>query len=294
MAAPDDQHAAVTREILVRYLDAWTPAALHGARRVTYASTGGQDESVAALRVFGEFADRLAGHRLAMVLAAPSSDEATALAERLDTVHSELGGPAELTVEVSAGSLQPVADGAVFVYLAGTGAPLHPDAVVELAAGRATEILLTVSAALAERYRTALRGAGLAATVQVELVDRAGAARLLLFATAVPKHLEKFKDELWSVDEFAGVRYRDPLDPGHTLVDISLAPDVGPLRRSLLRHLAEAGPQAVAELRRWTLDETIYRLADLNRLLTPLVSTGAVGRDPAKGRLTPETIIVPR
>jgi hypothetical protein len=267
--------AAVIREILVRYLDAWTAVALHGGRPATFLSNAPVEDSVAALRVFGEFGDRLAGRsRLTMRLAAPDDSTGEAWRDQLSTVHSELGAPAGLAIEVSTDPL-PAPGGPAFVYATDGRVP-------EL--GRATEVLLVADTAVE---------LGLPATVAVELVSSAQ-TRLVLFGTGNPKHLEKFKDELWSVDEFAGVRYRDPLDPGHTLVDISLAPDVGPLRRSLLRHLAEAGPQAVAELRRWTLDETIYRLADLNRLLTPLVSTGAVGRDPAKGRLTPETIIVPR
>ena len=65
--------AGVTRELLVRYLDVWTPAALHSAKRVTFAyawsgSAGSDDRTQtsdrselhaataeAALRGFAEF-----------------------------------------------------------------------------------------------------------------------------------------------------------------------------------------------------------------------------------------------
>ena len=70
--------ADVNRELLVRYLDTWTPTALHGARRATFvqAWTGpaGTGVAEAALRVFAEFADRLRGRRLTVVLVAPETE----------------------------------------------------------------------------------------------------------------------------------------------------------------------------------------------------------------------------
>lgn len=61
MAKRPDPHTAVMRELLVRYLDAWTPAVLRSHRRATYVAAGRDDFAGYALRVFGEFADRLAG-----------------------------------------------------------------------------------------------------------------------------------------------------------------------------------------------------------------------------------------
>ncbi|MFJ6956153.1 hypothetical protein ACISRB_32595, partial [Micromonospora aurantiaca] len=58
---------AVLRELLVRRLDHWLPAALHRARRATLAlAYAGGDAAGAeeALRVVAEFADRLRGRRL--------------------------------------------------------------------------------------------------------------------------------------------------------------------------------------------------------------------------------------
>src|SRR5258708_4643109 len=74
-------------------------------------------------------------------------------------------------------------------------------------------------------------------------------SRLLAFATSSAKSLEAFKNCLWAVDEYAGVRYRDPGDPEGHLMDISLRPDPGPLRRELLAHLDAAGGCRVTELR---------------------------------------------
>jgi hypothetical protein len=288
---PGDQHAAVTRELLVRYLDSWTPAALHGARRVTYAASGDVNASVAALRVFGEFADRLRGRRLTMVLVVPDDGLARAA---LSTVHSELGAPGELKVHVTSGDLVDAlrdenAFGApIFAYL-------DREAPLELARNKGTELLVAVeptgSAGTVERYRATLHEAGLTHAVHVELVDAAGTASLVLFATATPKHLERFKDELWAVDEFAGVRYRDPRDDSGTLVNISLSPDLGPLRRAVLRLLAGKGGQTVSELRHFAQAETLYRPRDVARLVTPLLAGGTLVRDPEKGRLTPETVI---
>ena len=97
---------------------------------------------------------------------------------------------------------------------------------------------------------------------------------LLVFATTSGKSLEAFKDTLWAVDEYAGVRYRDPGDPERHLIDISLTPHPGPLRRELLGHLAEVGEATVTELRTFALTETVYRAADATRVLHALLTPG--------------------
>jgi hypothetical protein len=142
-----------------------------------------------------------------------------------------------------------------------------------------------------ERHREALRGTTDVLVTCVELVSGDGRAELMFFATPSAARLEVFKDALWAVDEYAGVRYRDPRDPGRALLDISLSPHPGPLRRALLRHLGAAGTRTVADLRRYALTETVYRAADVVRALTAMVASGAVRREPAKGRLTAEALI---
>jgi hypothetical protein len=280
--------AGVTRELLVRYLDAWAPAALHGAKRVTFAMAwaGEPDAETAeaALRVFAEFADRLRGRRLAVVLLAP---KAGALAARLPeapdelSVHAVDGGPEVLPVALKAAS---AAAAPLFVYAEGD----PPLAAVT--AGKPGEILMcTAPGGWIDRRKT-LRDNGFTLTAGVELVED-GQARLLAFATTSAKHMEAYKDALWAVDEYAGVRYRDPTDPSGHAVDISLHPNPGPLRRELLAHLSSAGERTVTELRHFTMTETIFRASDAMRAITALVSSGAVTRTPPGGRLSGDVVI---
>ena len=166
--------------------------------------------------------------------------------------------------------------------------------VAKLAPGKAREVLLMLPQATPEQvagYRTRLHEAGLTCATAVELADDNGHVQLLLFATKDTKHVARFKDELWAADEFAGIRYRDPGDPAHTLIDISLSPQVLPLRQILLGELARRGSCTVADLQQHTELETIYRTADAIRVLTTAASTGAIDREPAKGRLSLRTVV---
>jgi hypothetical protein len=283
MAKRADPHTTVLRELLVRYLDAWTPGVLRSHRRATYIEAGHGDFAAQALRVFGEFADRLAGHELDVVLLhATAPDVAVPDGLSLRTVEDEQ----DLTVT-----------GPMLAHLDAGGALDEPAVwrlVASLAPGKAREVLLTLppaSAAEVTAHRTRLRDAGLAYAVAVELADDEGTARLLLFATNDHKHLATFKNELWSADEFAGIRYRDPGDAEHTLIDISLNPQLRPLRRALLDELARRGSCTVADLQTHTLRETIYRPADTIDVLTAAAASGAVTREPAKGRMSPRTVV---
>jgi hypothetical protein len=304
--------AEVTRELLVRYLDTWTPTALHQARRATFAQAWGGPADIglaeAALRVFAEFTDRLRGRKLAVVLVAPQTGELTG---RLDAVVAELGSPAELSVHAVPGD--PAQRLAVALKAAGAaGAPLlayldsgEAPPVGPVAVGRPAELILVAPPGGWAGHRTALRDAGTAGraasaagsasagftlSAGVELVEGAQ-SRLLAFATSSAKSLEAFKNCLWAVDEYAGVRYRDPGDPEGHLMDISLRPDPGPLRRELLAHLDAAGGCTVTELRHFTLTETIFRAADTVRVLTALLAAGAVTRTPESGRLSGDVVI---
>lgn len=359
--APDgnraDAHAAVKRELLVRYLDTWTPTVLRSAKRVTFAhGYAGVDAArdvatadpaaVAALRTFGEFTDRLSGRHLAMVLVEQDAARLRALERQLAALHAELGGPDQLTIHYGQGGcddlLAPTlaATGAakwpVFAFLdAPVGAAPAYDTIRAVARGPHRELLIVLDAAmlaglcdgtvpaeagdrmfggpgwrevlaqppdrryghLVTAYRQALHDAGLSLTTHLELVgDASGGpetAQLLVFATTEVKHLEKFKDELWAVDEYAGISYRDPHDAEHAVVAISLNPQLAPLRRALL---AAAGRRAstVADLRRYALTETMYRAGDANHAIAGLVAAGSLDRDPDKGRLAAETRLTPR
>ncbi|MGC1214279.1 MAG: hypothetical protein WA890_23845, partial [Micromonospora sp.] len=92
---------AVLRELLVRQLDHWLPGALHRSRRATLAlayagsDAGGAD---AALRVVAEFADRLRGRRLTVLVLAEGSED---LPARLGPVEAAL--PTDVAVHVVPG-----------------------------------------------------------------------------------------------------------------------------------------------------------------------------------------------
>ncbi len=285
-----DPHTTVMRELLVRYLDTWTPAVLRSHRRATYIEAGRADFAASALRVFGEFADRLDGHHLDVVILRAATDPLAALLR-------ELGEPPGLDLRAVDDIANLTVTGPALAHLDIVDVLDEADAwhlVTSLAPGKAREVLLTLPPATAGQvtdYRTRLREAGLAYAAAVELADDDGHAQLLLFATGQDKHLATFKNELWAADEFAGIRYRDPFDTEHTLVDISLTPQLLPLRRTLLDELARRGSCTVADLQQHTLRETIYRPADTVGVLTAAAAAGAIARVPTKGRLSPRTVV---
>ncbi|MET0418908.1 MAG: hypothetical protein ABW022_23075 [Actinoplanes sp.] len=295
------QLATVKRELLVRHLEAWAPAALHRGRRVIYAhgyaDGDGGAAAEAALRVLCE-QDPVRGRELSMV--AVGGDLST-LEKRLAEVQREAGAGSQLAVHTISGgtgarlgvALQ--AAGAQRVPLLGyldaasASEPPAPATVAGLTIGKPAEMLLVLAPGeSAEPYR-----ARWPLFTQVELATGDEPGELLAFGTAAGKSLEAFKEALWAVDEFAGVRYRDPGDPDRHLIDISLTPHPGPLRRELLAHLAEAGQATVTELRTFALTSTVYRAADATRVLHTLIDTGMVRRDPDHGRLGGDVLIAP-
>ncbi|MFI6165029.1 hypothetical protein ACIA59_34375 [Micromonospora haikouensis] len=291
---------AVLRELLVRQLDAWLPAALHRARRATlalaYAGTdaGGAD---AALRVVGEHADRLRGFRLTVLVLAEGDET---LPARLGAVESTL--PAEVAVHVVPGdpARLPVAlkaagaAGAPLLTLAHGAAPT-PALLAAARSGRPADLLLVT--APDAPLRPALDAAGFPLVTEVDLLTAptppgsAGDEGLrLAFATGSDRSLQAFKDALWAADGPTGVRYRDPADPQGRAVDVGPEADPGPLGRELLAELAR-GPRTVTELRRFALTSTVYRAADANRAVADLLDAGALARDPEHGKLGGDVLI---
>jgi hypothetical protein len=281
-----DPHLSVKREVLVRYLDAWTPVALRSHRGATFVGSATGELVADAFRVFAESADLLEGHHLDVVLLGPGEP----------AVPRELAGLAGFSVRSVADPEEVTAAGTVLLQLdAVAGALATADVwrlVASLGRGKGHEVLLTLPATeqLAD-CRRRLAAVGLACAAGVELVADDEQAQLLVFGTGDSKRLALFKNELWAVDEFAGIRYRDPRDGERTLVDISLTPQLLPLRRALLAELARRGRTTVAELQRYALLETIYRATDAIGALTSAASAGAITREPAKGRLTPGTVV---
>lgn len=303
----ETEHTDVEREILVRLLETWAPTALHRARRATYvhgyADADGGRLAEAALRVFAEQSDLVRGRELTMLAV---GEDVTAVGERLAAVQREASAATGLAVHTVPGgtdarlavALKALGGGRVpmlaFLDASGASAPPAPATLAALAAGKPAEILLVLAAAEVrdvDGYRAELGDAGFPLAVAVELAVDESPGRLLIFATTQGKSLEAVKDLLWAVDEYAGVRYRDPGDPERHLIDISLNPHPGPLRRELLRHLAAVGEATVTELRTFTLTETVYRSADAVRVLHTLIDSGAVTRAPEQGRLGGDVVI---
>jgi hypothetical protein len=288
------------REVLVRHLERWAPAALHRARRATYvhgyADSGGGALAAAALRVFAEQSDLVRGRELT-VLAIGEDVSGLDLASDGDpgiTVHAVSGGTdARLAVALKAAGAARVPLLGFLDASAATAPPL-PDTVAALAVGKPAEVLLVLAPGAVtdvEAYRADLRAAGFPLVTAVELATGEEPGALLVYATGLGKNLEAFKETLWAVDEFAGVRYRDPGDPERHLIDISLTPHPGPLRRELLGHLAAVREATVTELRTYALTDTIYRAADATRVVQTLLGSGAVSRRPEGGRLGGDVLI---
>jgi hypothetical protein len=275
MPAPS-AHLAVKNELLVRYLDSWLPAALHGHKRVTYVDSS-VESAQAAARVIAEFEDLLHRHTVTMV--SPLADLADAdVPEGLVLAPSPDPSLSALKDVRALGS-------PIFAWMA---APVPSDLLSTVAKNKNSEVTLSGGDASAA---ASLRTGGLRLQVRVDLVDAEGEAEPLLFATASERSLEKFKDELWALDEYAGIQLRDPNDPEGTLLDISVQPQLGPLRRALVARVVETGGSTLAELRTWGVNETIYRSSDVTRAVQALVGSGLVSREPTAGRLSPDTLI---
>jgi hypothetical protein len=289
---------AVKRELLVRHLEAWVPAALHRARRVVYCH-GYADEAgmaEAALRVLTDQADLVRGRELSMVAV---GDDLSTVVPLLTAIRNEAGDAPGLAVHtISGGTDQrlPIAlkaAGANRVPLLGfldashAPAPPAPATVAALTAGKPAEVLMVLAPGASDAgYRDTWP-----LFTAVELATNGEPGQLLAFGTTSGKSLESFKEALWAVDEFAGVRYRDPGDPDRHLIDISLTPHPGPLKRELLAHLEQVGSATVTELRTFALTDTIYRAADATRVLHTLVDAGTVSRNPSQGRLGGDVVI---
>ncbi len=272
-------HAAIKVELLVRYLDAWLPAALHGHKRVTYVDSSA-DSALAAAKVVAEFEDVLHRHTATLVSPAIDLDPADVPA---GLILAPIDGPLLSALRSHRAFGSPI-----FAWLS---APVSDELLSTVAGSKGSEVALC-GADVGAAARS-LRGAGLPRQVRVDLVDKAGVAEQLVFATTSERALEKFKDELWALDEYGGIRLRDPTDPDGTLLDISVQPHLGPLRRALLARVGETGGSTLSELRSWAVHETIFRSADATRAVQAVVTAGLAARTPHSGRLAPDTLIQP-
>ncbi|MDG4837630.1 hypothetical protein O7631_14000 [Micromonospora sp. WMMD967] len=286
-----DRTTDFLRELLVRQLTTWLPAALHRSRRATVAIAGTDAGSAeAVLRLVAAHGDQVRGRQVTVLVLADSA----ALPARLGPIEAEL--PAEVTVHLLSGDPYrlPVA-----VKAAGAaGAPLFsfvdlpgavtPKLLAAAANGRAGELLLHTG----DSARDALVSAGFPLVAEVAPVLPDGdAAGVIAFGSRSDRSLEAVRDALWAVGADLDVRYRDPQDPMGVTVGVAGDPELEPLARELLAELRRGGSRPVTELRRHTLTATVYRAADANRALTHLLDVGDVRRDRESGRLAGDEII---
>ncbi|WP_280496238.1 three-Cys-motif partner protein TcmP [Nocardia asiatica] len=128
-------------------------------------------------------------------------------------------------------------------------------------------------------YRSALKSAGFKYLLDFELVDRRGDTLYLVFGTNHRLGVQKMKDSLWEVDRVFGVGFRDPRDSQLEALFEFEDPQLGPLTRLLHQRLKEIGQARVADLRDYTLFNTVFRPEHVIKALRPLVHSGAVKLD---------------
>ncbi|MET8362802.1 hypothetical protein ABZU53_04425 [Micromonospora sp. NPDC005194] len=293
---PTNRTTDFLRELLVRQVTTWLPAALHRSRRATVAlawagADGGAAEAV--LRVVAGHAAQVRGRQVTVLVLA---DGAADLPARLGPIEAELpaevtvhllpGGPDRLPVAVKAAG---AAGSPLFCFLDLPG-EVPPHLLGAAANGRTGEVLLHAGGVT----RAALVAAGFPLVAEVAPVLPDGAAAgVVAFGSRSDRSLEALRDALWTVGAEFGVRYRDPADPTAPPVDVAGDPALDPLAGELLAELRRGGPRPVTELRRHTLTATVYRAADANRALANLVETGGVRRERDSGRLAGDEIITP-
>ncbi|MEU7844326.1 hypothetical protein AB0B39_25575 [Micromonospora sp. NPDC049114] len=307
---PTNRTTDFLRELLVRQVTTWLPAALHRSRRATIAlawagADGGAAEAV--LRVVAGHAAQVRGRQVTVLVLA---DDAADLPARLGPIEAELpaevtvhllpGGPDRLPVAVKAAG---AAGSPLFCFLDLPG-QVSPQLLGAAANGRTGEVLLHAGGVA----RAALIAAGFPLVAEVAPVlptDAAAgatapagatddaAAGVVAFGSRSDRSLEAVRDALWTVGADLGVRYRDPADPTVPPMDVAGDPLLEPLAGKLLAELRRGGPRPVTELRRHTLTATVYRAADANRALANLVEAGDVRRERDTGRLAGDEIITP-
>ncbi|MEQ4300540.1 three-Cys-motif partner protein TcmP [Plantactinospora sp. B6F1] len=143
------------------------------------------------------------------------------------------------------------------------------------------------------QYRRVLNEAGFQYVLDFELADARKNLLYLVYGTNSDRGVEKMKDAIWRADPYQGIGYRDPRDPNQETLPIQPVPQLGPLRRLLLEHLATL-PERTAtldELRRFTLLKTIFRPGQTLQAVRTLVSERNVTIFPESSRLVGSTQI---
>lgn len=134
---------------------------------------------------------------------------------------------------------------------------------------------------LRDHYRQTLHRAGFSHALHFEMIDEGGRVLYLIFGTSHDRGLEKMKDAMWGVDCSHGVRYRDPKDPYQQPLDLELEPNTAPLRRILLDHVRSSPDgRTVAELQKYTLLDTVFRPAQVIKLIREMRDELVVTTEP--------------
>lgn len=133
-------------------------------------------------------------------------------------------------------------------------------------------------------YRSAVSKAGFEHLVDFELVDTRGESLYLVFGTNDRKGLSVMKEAMWNMDKLYGVKFRDPRDTWNEALFAIEDPQTAQLERLLVDHLAVVHAQGqsvvyVELLRRWALEETIYREPHVIPALTKLQAAGTIQAD---------------
>ncbi|GAB2923025.1 hypothetical protein GCM10027280_07640 [Micromonospora polyrhachis] len=143
------------------------------------------------------------------------------------------------------------------------------------------------------QYRRVLNEAGFQYVLDFELADERSNLLYLVYGTNSEKGVEKMKDAIWRVDPYQGIGYRDPRDPNQETLPIRPMPQLGPLRRLLLEHLAGLPGRSASldELRRFTLLKTIFRPGQTLNAVRMLLKEENVTIPPQVGRVVGSTQI---
>ncbi|MFF0318932.1 three-Cys-motif partner protein TcmP [Micromonospora sp. NPDC005252] len=137
------------------------------------------------------------------------------------------------------------------------------------------------------QYRRVLNEAGYQYILDFELADERKNLLYLVYGTNSEKGVEKMKDAIWRADPYQGIGYRDPRDPNQETLPIQPTPQLGPLRRLLLEHLANLPGQnaTLDELRRFTLLDTIFRPGQTLNAVRMLAAERSVSIGPEARRV---------
>ena len=135
---------------------------------------------------------------------------------------------------------------------------------------------------LVTHYREQLHAAGFPLQLAFELLDEGGRELFLVYGTGHRLGIEKMKDAMWKVDLVRGQRFRDPRDVNQLTLELSEGPDLTLLRRQLIEILTQDGAQSLADLKEYTLLETMFRPPHAVDAVHELEAEGIVHRSKAQ------------